>query len=154
MASATFTLRAVDQTRAAFASVQNSLQRLENQTKGIAKITKLAFGGEAVLGALNMMKQRLDKVAMAGEDMGFSDEQIASAIRMEQAIDAILNRLMQIPLFLSKIGIQIASAFDPSKIKPAAEVIREFKFERAKKEIQGINEEIGASSVGVLEGLI
>ena len=142
MASATFTLRAVDQTRAAFASVQNSLQRLENQTKGIAKITKLAFGGEAVLGALNMMKQRLDKVAMAGEDMGFSDEQIASAIRMEQAIDAILNRLMQIPLFLSKIGIQIASAFDPSKIKPAAEVIREFKFERAKKEIQGINEEM------------
>lgn len=142
MASATFTLRAVDQTRAAFASVQNSLQRLENQTKGIAKITKLAFGGEAVLGALNMMKQRLDKVAMAGEDMGFSDEQIASAIRMEQAIDAILNRLMQIPLFLSKIGIQIASAFDPSKIRPAAEVIREFKFERAKKEIQGINDEM------------
>ena len=50
MASATFTLRAVDATRAAFASVQNSLTRLENQTKGIAKITKLAkcytgFGG-------------------------------------------------------------------------------------------------------------
>lgn len=142
MASATFTLRAVDQTRAAFASVQNSLQRLENQTKGIAKITKLAFGGEAVLGALNMMKQRLDKVAMSGEDMGFSDEQIANAIRMEHAIDGVLNLLMQIPIALSKIGIQIASVFDPSKLRSAADVIREFKFEKAKKEIQSINDEM------------
>lgn len=142
MASATFTLRAVDQTRAAFASVQNSLQRLENQTKGIAKITKLAFGGEAVLGALNMMKQRLDKVATAGEDMGFDDQQIASAIQMERAIDGILNLLMQIPLILSKVGIRIASVFDPSKLRPAAEIIREFKFEKAKKEIAGMNDEM------------
>lgn len=142
MASATFTLRAVDQTRAAFASVQNSLQRLETQTKGIAKITKLAFGGEAVLGALNMMKQRLDKVATAGEDMGFDDQQIASAIQMERAIDGILNLLMQIPLILSKVGIRIASVFDPSKLRPAAEIIREFKFEKAKKEIAGMNDEM------------
>jgi phage-related minor tail protein len=141
MASATFTLRAVDATRAAFASVQNSLTRLENQTKGIAKITKLAFGGEAVLGTLNMMKQRLDKVAMAGEEMGFDDEQIASAIRMEQAVEGILNFLTKIPIALAQVGIDIGSVFDPSKVKATGDIIRQFKFERSKKEIESITEE-------------
>jgi hypothetical protein len=50
MASASFTLRAVDATKAAFAGVQNSLNKLEAKTASISKITKLAFGGEAILG--------------------------------------------------------------------------------------------------------
>lgn len=142
MASASFTLRAVDQTRAAFASVQTSLSNLEKSTRAIAKITKFAFGGEAVLGALNMMKQRLDKVAMSGEEMGFDDEQIASAIRMQQAVDGVLNLLMQIPLVLAKIGIQIGSIFDPGNFKPVGEVIRQFKLDRAKKEVESLNDEM------------
>jgi len=141
MASATFTLRAVDATRAAFASVQNSLQRVESSTRGLARITKLAFGGEAVLGTLNMMKQRLDKVAMAGEEMGFDDEQIASAIRMEQAVEGILNFLTKIPIALAQVGINIGSVFDPSKVKATGDIIRQFKFERSKKEIESITEE-------------
>jgi len=141
MASATFTLRAVDATRAAFASVQNSLQRVENSTRGLARITKLAFGGEAVLGTLNMMKQRLDKVAMAGEDMGFSDEQIASAIRMEQAVEGVLNFLTKIPVMLTQVGINIGNVLNPDSMKSATEVIRNFKADRAKREIASITEE-------------
>jgi hypothetical protein len=141
MASATFTLRAVDATRAAFASVQNSLQRVENSTRGLARITKLAFGGEAVLGALNMMKQRLDKVAMAGEEMGFDDEQIASAIRMEQAVEGILNFLTKIPIALAQVGINIGNVLNPDSMKSATEVIQNFKADRAKKEIASITEE-------------
>lgn len=97
MAEATFTLRAVDSTKAAFASVQNSLSKLENSTRGLSKITKLAFGGEAVMSALNMMKQRLDKVALAGEEAGFSDEQIVAAMQMQNLIEGTLNLLMQLP---------------------------------------------------------
>ena len=37
MATATFTLRAVDQTKAAFASVENSLQRIDNDVRAIGK---------------------------------------------------------------------------------------------------------------------
>jgi hypothetical protein len=143
MASATFTLRAVDATRAAFASVQNSLTRLENQTKGIAKITKLAFGGEAVLGTLNMMKQRLDKVAMAGDEMGFSDEQIASAIRMERAVEGTLNFLTKIPLALGKVGTSIAAALAPQNLKSVEDTIRDFKLEKSKKDIQATIQAIG-----------
>jgi hypothetical protein len=137
MASATFTLRAVDATRAAFASVQNSLTRLENQTKGIAKITKLAFGGEAVLGTLNMMKQRLDKVVESGADMGFSDEQIASAIRFEDLINGVLNTLTKIPIALAQMGFAIGNAFAPLTEGEIEDRIRRIKFDRAKKEIDG-----------------
>lgn len=143
MASATFTLRAVDATRAAFASVQNSLSRLENQTKGIAKITKLAFGGEAVLGTLNMMKQRLDKVASSGEDMGFSDDQIASAIRMERAVEGALNFLTKIPLALGKVGTSIAAALAPQNLKSVEDTIRDFKLEKSKKDIEATIQAIG-----------
>jgi DNA-binding transcriptional regulator YhcF (GntR family) len=137
MASATFTLRAVDATRAAFASVQNSLTRLENQTKGIAKITKLAFGGEAVLGTLNMMKQRLDKVVESGADMGFSDEQIASAIRFDDLINGVLNTLTKIPIALAQMGFAIGNAFAPLTEGEIEDRIRKIKFDRAKKEIDG-----------------
>jgi hypothetical protein len=137
MASATFTLRAVDQTRAAFASVQNSLQRLENQTKGIAKITKLAFGGEAVLGTLNLMKQRLDKVIESGDQMGFDDEQIGTALRFEDAINGILKTLTAIPLALAKIGFDIGNAFSPLTDGEIEDRIRKLKFDRAQKEILG-----------------
>jgi hypothetical protein len=137
MASATFTLRAVDATRAAFASVQNSLTRLENQTKSIAKITKLAFGGEAVLGTLNMMRQRLDKVVESGADMGFSDEQIASAIRFEDLINGVLNTLTKIPIALAQMGFEIGNAFAPLTEGEIEDRIRRIKFDRAKKEIDG-----------------
>jgi hypothetical protein len=137
MASATFTLRAVDATRAAFASVQNSLGRLEAQTKSIAKITKLAFGGEAVLGTLNMMRQRLDKVVESGADMGFSDEQIASAIRFEDLINGVLNTLTKIPLAMAQMGFAIGNAFAPLTEGEIEERIRRIKFDRAKKEIDG-----------------
>ena len=143
MASATFTLRAVDATRAAFASVQNSLQRVENSTRGLARITKLAFGGEAVLGTLNMMKQRLDKVAMAGDEMGFSDEQIASAIRMERAVEGTLNFLTQIPIALGQVGINIANALGPQNLKSVEDTIRDFKLEKSKKDIDATIQSIG-----------
>lgn len=137
MASASFTLRAVDQTRAAFASVQNSLGRLEKSTLGIAKITKLAFGGEAVLGALSMMRQRLDKVIESGDQMGFSEEQIGTALRFEDAINGILKTLTAIPLALAKIGFDIGNAFSPLTEGEIEDRVRRLKFDRAQKEILG-----------------
>lgn len=137
MAEATFTLRAVDSTKAAFASVQNSLSKLENSTRGLSKITKLAFGGEAVMSALNMMKQRLDKVALAGEEAGFSDEQIVAAMQMQNLIEGTLNLLMQLPLALAQVGISISNAFNPlteGEIKKKLDDLRADKFKKELKE--------------------
>ena len=136
MAEATFTLRAVDATKAAFAAVQNSLGKLEKSTQGLSKITKLAFGGEAVMGALNMMKQRLDKVATAGEEVGFSDEQIVAAMKMQNLVEGTLNFFMKLPLALAQVGISIGNAFSPlteGEIKQKLDDLRADKF---KKEIE------------------
>ena len=136
MAEATFTLKAVDATKAAFASVQNSLGRLEKSTQGLSKITKLAFGGEAVMGALNMMKQRLDKVATAGEEVGFSDEQIVAAMEMQNLVEGTLNFFMKLPLALAQVGISIGSAFRPLTKDEIRQKLDDLKLVRFKKEIE------------------
>jgi len=133
MASATFQLRAVDETAQAFASVQNSLGRLEKSAQGLSKITKLAFGGEAILGTLNMMKQRLDNVATAGEEVGFNDEQILAAMKMQNLVEGTLNTLMKLPLALAQVGISIGNAFSPlteDDIKKKLDALRADKFKK------------------------
>ena len=143
MAEATFTLRAVDSTRAAFASVQNSLGRLEKSTQGLSKITKLAFGGEAMLGALNMMKQRLDKVALAGEEAGFSDEQIVAAMKMENLIEGTLNLFMKLPLALAQVGISISNAFSPITSGEIEAQLKKLRGEQFKKELEASSKVLG-----------
>ena len=136
MAEASFTLKAVDATKAAFASVQNSLGRLEKSTQGLSKITKLAFGGEAVMGALNMMKQRLDKVATAGEEVGFSDEQIVAAMKMENLVEGTLNFFMKLPLAVAQVGDSIGNAFRPLTKDEIRQKLDDLKLVRFKKEIE------------------
>jgi hypothetical protein len=48
MAEATFTLRAVDATRAAFASVQNSLSKLQNSSRVAGSVFKKMFNAEQI----------------------------------------------------------------------------------------------------------
>ena len=136
MAEASFTLRAVDATKAAFAAVQNSLGKLEKSTQGLSKITKLAFGGEAVMGALNMMKQRLDKVATAGEEVGFSDEQIVAAMEMQNLVEGTLNFFMKLPLALAQVGISMGNAFSPLTKDEIRQKLDDLKLVRFKKEIE------------------
>jgi hypothetical protein len=136
MAEATFTLKAVDATKAAFAAVQNSLGKLEKSTQGLSKITKLAFGGEAVMGALNMMKQRLDKVATAGEEVGFSDEQIVAAMEMQNLVEGTLNFFMKLPLALAQVGISMGNAFSPLTKDEIRKKLDDLKLVRFKKEIE------------------
>jgi len=140
MAEATFTLRAVDATKAAFAAVQNSLGKLEKSTQGLSKITKLAFGGEAVMGALNMMKQRLDKVATAGEEVGFSDEQIVAAMEMQNLVEGTLNFFMKLPLALAQVGISMGNAFSPLTKDEIRKKLDDLKLVRFKKEIEASGE--------------
>ena len=136
MAEASFTLKAVDATKAAFAAVQNSLGKLEKSTQGLSKITKLAFGGEAVMGALNMMKQRLDKVATAGEEVGFSDEQIVAAMKMQNLVEGTLNFFMKLPLALAQVGISISNAFSPLTDGEIKQKLDDLRAEKFKKELE------------------
>jgi hypothetical protein len=69
--------------------------------------------------------------------MGFSDEQIASAIRFEDLINNVLNTLTKIPIALAQMGFAIGNAFAPLTDGEIEDRIRRIKFDRAKKEIDG-----------------
>jgi hypothetical protein len=140
MAEATFILRAIDSTKAAFASVQNSLSRLERSSMTIAKVSKGILGGGAILGTLNLLKSQMDKVVESSEEMGMSDEQILAAMEFEHIIKNILGYVMQIaPLIVRALGGvgEIVGLFDKVDVKKK---ITEFRTDREKKEIKSLGE--------------
>jgi hypothetical protein len=60
MASASFTLRAVDQTRAAFASVQNSLQGIHKTARQVSVGIASFFGFSALVGGVKRLDAFLE----------------------------------------------------------------------------------------------
>ena len=90
MASASFELRAVDQTKAAFASVQNSLQKMDNQVAAIGKGFRLGNVLKGVLSGLGigsgiqvaqtLIEQQIEKRKEEAEAVDqvnkFSEEQL------------------------------------------------------------------------------
>ena len=142
MAEATFTLRAVDATKAAFAGVQNSLSRLEKSTATIAKLGKNLLGGSAVVATMTMLKGKIDQVVTASDEMGMSDEQILGAMRFQNAIEGILNFIVQIPAALTRAGFalgEMVGLLDETDLKKK---LGEFRKEQSAKEIKSLGETV------------
>ena len=142
MAEATFTLRAVDATKAAFAGVQNSLSRLEKSTATIAKLGKNLLGGSAVVATMTMLKGKIDQVVTASDEMGMSDEQILGAMRFQNAIEGILNFIVQIPAALTRAGFalgEMVGLLDETDLKKK---LGEFRAQQSAKEIKSLGETI------------
>ena len=142
MAEATFTLRAVDATKAAFAGVQNSLSRLEKSTATIAKLGKNLLGGSAIVATMTMLKGKIDQVVTASDEMGMSDEQILGAMRFQNAIEGILNFIVQIPAALTRAGFavgEMVGLLDETDLKKK---LGEFRAQQSAKEIKSLGETI------------
>jgi hypothetical protein len=142
MAEASFTLRAVDATKAAFASVQNSLSRLEKSTATIAKLGKNLLGGSAVVATMTMLKGKIDQVVTASDEMGMSDEQILGAMRFQNAIEGLLNFIVQIPAALTRAGFalgEMVGILDETDLKKK---LGEFRKEQSAKEIKSLGETV------------
>ena len=142
MAEASFTLRAVDGTKAAFASVQNSLTRLEKSTGTIAKLGKNLLGGSAVVATMTMLKGKIDQVVASSDEMGMSDEQILGAMRFQNAIEGALNMIVQIPAALTRAGFalgEMVGLLDETDLKKK---LGEFRKEQSAKEIKSLGETV------------
>ena len=142
MAEATFTLRAVDATKAAFAGVQNSLSRLEKSTATIAKLGKNLLGGSAVVATMTMLKGKIDQVVTASEEMGMSDEQILGAMRFQNLIEGALNMIVQIPAALTRAGFalgEMTGILDDTDLKKK---LGEFRKQQSAKEIKSLGETV------------
>jgi hypothetical protein len=142
MAEATFTLRAVDGTKQAFAGIQNSLTRLQKTTASIGTISKNLLGGSALVATMTMLKGKIDQVVTASEEMGMSDEQILGAMRFQNAIEGLLNFIVQIPAALTRAGFalgEIAGILDETDLKKK---LGEFRKEQSAKEIKSLGETV------------
>ena len=126
MAEASFTLRAVDATKQAFANVQNSLAKLQQSSQTAAGFMKKAFDpraigaglaaslGVSLIGVIDMAVKKLIELAMrAGEVKKILAESTKEILKMrEDAAFAELDPQGQI------------AAIDEKRIKNAAEILR------------------------------
>lgn len=144
-AEAVIALRAVDATKAAFSSVQSSLNKLNATSATVGKTLKtMMMGGlsKSFIRTLDSMGDKLEKIISKGEDIGFG-QSIEDAMRLKQIIDGFFKLLLVIPSILAKIGIGIKDFVTQASPEEIAAQIEQIKFSRIKDELKGLNEEAG-----------
>jgi len=92
-AEATFTLKAVDSTKQAFASVQNSLEKIHATTRSVAIGIKGFFGLGAVVSIGKQLNATLEDIESNSKKFGVSAEQLDKVTRATGAVDSVMNVL-------------------------------------------------------------
>jgi hypothetical protein len=112
MAEATFTLRAVDATKQAFASVQNNLSSIDKTSKSVARSIKGFLGIGVVVTGLRQITQMMRDVEMDGKKLGLSAEEIDKISFATSKLDGFMNGLkMTVAItFASLINLFSAAA--------------------------------------------
>jgi len=137
MASATFTLRAVDATRAAFASVQNSLQKTSNYAKNISKNLTTFFGLRAAVAGVRQLNSALEEAEKNGGKLGLTQDEIDGLTNATNLYD---RAVQNIQISFGKLGSLIASAFGKSPT-PAADALV-IRNDRLRDQVREINQEL------------
>ena len=139
MASATFTLRAVDQTRAAFASVQNSLQRMQGTVKTVSR----NFQAALTLGGFAASAQRLNTILRQTEEnaaaLGMTTEE---ADRLTVTTGAIDRGFKAISSTTAEVVSRVVSAVTGTQSFSAAAEAAAIRFERSRVVIAEINDQL------------
>jgi hypothetical protein len=164
-AEATFTLRAVDATRQAFASVQNSLQKIKSQSEAAGSFMKKAFDGKQIGAALATalginLQDMSEKIArfvtgqseetqkLQDELMNLGDEAINSAMALararntdEQNLKALIIAQERLNALVAKPATDLKGAVDAKKA--------EISLNRVNLEILGLTEKIEKDKLSV-----
>jgi hypothetical protein len=91
---------------------------------------------------MTMLKGKIDQVVTASDEMGMSDEQILGAMRFQNAIESILNFVVQIPAALTRAGFalgEMVGLLDETDLKKK---LGEFRAQQSAKEIKSLGETI------------
>lgn len=121
MAEASFTIRAVDSTRAAFASVQNSLSRMQSATASLARTLKGAFGLGIVAAALGKVNSSLENAEVNARKLGIAGEELDKLTIATNAADEAAQAVQR---GLVKMTTAAVSGFDESELAARAAEIR------------------------------
>jgi hypothetical protein len=150
-AEASFTLRAIDATKAAFASVQNSLQRLKGQSEAAGSFMKKAFDGKQIGAALATalginLQDMSEKIArfvtgqseetqkLQDELMNLGDEAINSAMALARARNTDEQNLKALIIAQERLNVLVA--------KPATDLQGVVNAKKNEISLNGVNLEI------------
>lgn len=93
MAEATFTLRAVDATRAAFASVQNSLTKIHATAKIVSTGMATFFGFSAAIGGARRLNAAMEDAEKNAKKLGLSAEDLDALTVATNFVDVAMMKL-------------------------------------------------------------
>lgn len=136
MASATFTLRAVDQTRAAFASVQNSLQKIGGTTREISKNITTFFGFKAAIEGVRRLDAAMRDAEKSGTKIGLTKEEVDSLTVATNLYD---KAVQNIQITIGKATAMVSKLFGANTDAAEATNIR---LAKAKPELDDIHEKL------------
>jgi hypothetical protein len=135
MAEATFTLRAVDSTKQAFASVQNKLSSLQKTAKTVSVGLATFFGFSAAIGGVKRLDAFLEDAERNAKKLGLTSEDLD---QLTIATDFADQAAMQLQTTAALAAAKLAGAFSSGDIAAKAFEIRLI---RAKDAMKPLNDE-------------
>jgi hypothetical protein len=135
MASATFQLKAVDQTAQAFASVQNKLSKMHTTAKQVGVGMATFFGFGAVVGGVKRLDAYLEDAEKSAKKLGMSSEDLD---KLTVATGYLDEKAMMAQNAVSLLAAELAGVFTGGDIAAKAFEIR---MERGADALKLANEE-------------
>jgi hypothetical protein len=136
MAEATFTLRAVDSTRAAFATVQNKLSSLQKTAKTVSVGLATFFGFSAVIGGVKRLDAFLEDAEKNAKKLGLTSEDLD---KLTIATDFADKAAQKLQFGAAKAAAELAGAFNGGENGAKAFAIR---VERLSPELDKFKEKL------------
>jgi hypothetical protein len=138
MAEASFTLKAIDATKAAFASVQNSLSKLQTTAKVIGTGLATFFGMSAAIGGIKRLDAFLEDAEKNAKKLGLTSEDLD---KLTVATGFADDAAMKLQTTAALGAAALAGAFTSGDIAAKALAIR---IDRAKDAMKPLNDEAAA----------
>ena len=152
MAEATFTLRAVDATRAAFASVQNSLTKLHSTAKIVGTGMATFFGFSAAISGARRLNSAMEDAEKNAKKLGLSAEDLDALTVATNFVDVAMMKLQS--TIAKGIGA-VAKMFSGAETGAAAAAARITRIspelEKLKKQADDVRDSI--SMIGATDSV-
>ena len=143
MAEATFTLRAVDSTRAAFASVQNSLTKIHATAKIVSTGMATFFGFSAAISGARRLNSAMEDAEKNAKKLGLSSEDLDALTVATNFVDVGMMKLQS--TIAKGIGV-VARAFSGADTEATAAEARikriSPELEKLKKQADDVRDSI------------
>ena len=142
MAEATFILRAVDATKAAFASVQNSLQKLNVSAKTVVASFKGFLALTAIVRVGRSINRTLEEAEANAKNLGKSAQDIDKLTRATGFIDNAFQALKDTLLLVVNGGLELKDAVVGVSEVDSAGIADALRLERDQPKIIEVTEAI------------